>query len=370
MIASDVSSLTGEIDRSFWLVGAVTVALLVITTGAMIVFAIRYRRSRRRIAEQVHGHIVLEIIWIAVPTLIVLWMFVVGLRPFLKARAIPRGAYTIQVTGRQWVWSFHYPDSGVDSTQMVVPANTDIRLELTSMPTDVIHGFFLPDFRLKQDALPGQLTYLWLNADRLGTFDIFCTQYCGKDHSQMHTLMKVVGPGEFTAWVEAQIAKRYRPVPFEAVAEANWPGFGPADLNIDSKVLYDTFCLSCHGANGDGSGLPGQARDFRSPARWKHSPKVTDIFRTLVNGVPGSQMRPFPSLTPCEKVALGHYVRHFLATTPPADSRADFEKLVQEFGLDQMRPPPRPLPIEEAMEELVRHGQPGAPASQPQAQPK
>lgn len=365
MLASGPSFLAREIDRSFWLVGLVTVALLLIVTGAMVYFAVRYRRSRRKISEQVHGHIALEIVWITVPTLIVLWMFVVGLRPFLKAHAVPKDAYRVQVTGRQWVWSFHYPDSGIDSTQLVVPANTDVELELTSMPTDVIHGFYLPDFRLKQDALPGQFTYLWLNADRLGTFDIFCSQYCGKDHSQMHTLLRVVPPTEFTKWLEGEVARRYRPVVFEAIEEANWPGFGPQDLNIDPKLLYATFCVSCHGAEGDGSGLPGRARDFRKPTGWKHSPKVTDIFRTLVEGVPGTEMRPFPSLTPNEKVAVAHYVRHFLTTPPPKDTRADFDKLVQEFGLDKIHPPPRPLPIEKAMEELIRRGGRVEPASQP-----
>lgn len=370
MMASGPSFLAREIDRSFWLVGAVTVALLLLVTGAMIAFALRYRRSRRRIAEQVHGHTVLEVTWIVVPTVIVMWMFVVGLRPFLTARAVPPNAYVIQVTGRQWVWSFHYPDAGVDSTELVVPENTDVKLELSSMPTDVIHGFYLPDFRIKQDALPGQLTYVWLNADRRGTFDIFCTQYCGKDHSQMHALMRVVPPGEFTAWLSGQVAKRYRPLVFEAVTDPKWPGFGPDGLNIDPQRLYATFCVSCHGASGDGSGLPGVARNFRDAGGWRRGSKVTDIFRTLVNGSPGTQMRPFPNLTPYEKVALAHWVRHFLSTTPPPVSREDFDRLVQEFALDQVRPPARPMPIEKAMEELVRRGQASQPGSQPAMEPR
>jgi cytochrome c oxidase subunit 2 len=365
MLLPAASRLAREVDRSFWLVGAVTVALLLIVTAAMVYFAIRYRRGRRPVADQVHGHIVLEIVWVVIPTLIVLWMFVVGLRPFLKARAIPEDAYLVQVTGRQWVWSFRYPDSGVEATQLVVPANIAVKLELTSMPTDVIHGFYIPDFRLKQDALPGQLTYLWFNADRLGNYDIFCTQYCGKDHSQMHTLLRVVPPGEFTAWIRGQVARRYRPLVWQAVADPNCPAFGPKDLNIDSKLLYATFCVSCHGEKGDGSGLPGQARDFRQASGWKRGDKVTDIFRTLVNGIPGTQMRPFPNLTPYEKVALAHYVRHFRATPPPANTRADFDRLVQELALDKITPPVQPLPIEKAMEELVRQGRAPQPATQP-----
>jgi cytochrome c oxidase subunit 2 len=359
------SRLAREVDRSFWLVGGVTVVLLVIVTAAMIIFAIRYRRGRRPVADQVHGHIVLEVVWIVIPTLIVLWMFVIGLEPFLKARSAPEGAYAIQVTGRQWVWSFRYPDSGVEATQLVVPANTAVKLELTSMPTDVIHGFYIPDFRLKQDALPGQFTYLWFNADRLGDYDIFCTQYCGKDHSQMHTLLRVVPPEEFTGWIRDQVARRYRPLIWGAVADPNCPAFGPKDLRIDSKILFATFCVSCHGAKGDGSGLPGQARDFRRPSGWKRGDKVTDIFRTLVEGVSGTQMRPFPNLTPYEKAALAHYVRHFLAKPPAAPTRADFDRLVQDFALDKMRPPPQPLPIEKAMEELVKQGRRGGPATQP-----
>jgi cytochrome c oxidase subunit II len=354
MLLAQASKLAEEVDRTFWMVGAVTVALLLGVTAAMVYFAIRYRRGRSPVVSTVAHHRWLEIAWIVLPTLIVCWMFAVGVQPFTEQRNPPANARVIEVTGRQWAWSFHYPDEGIDHAELIVPANVPIKLDLTSMPNDVIHGFYIPDFRVKEDALPGRHTHLWFQADRVGVYPVFCTQFCGKDHSKMQTVMRVVPADEYVKWIHRQIAKRYRPLTWSAIENPADPSFGPADLNIDAKAMFGVFCASCHGVNGDGSGLPGEARNFTSPRDWKHSPKVTDIFRTLTEGVANTQMRPFPNLTPYEKVALAHYVRTFLqGAVPPKDSRADFDAVVKQYGLDNLKPPKEPLPIDQAMKLLV-----------------
>jgi hypothetical protein len=117
-------------------------------------------------------------------------------------------------------------------------------------------------------------------------------------------------------------------------------------------------CQECHGPAGDGSGLPGQARNFTKPDGWKRSPKVADIYRTLMEGVPGTQMRPFPNLTPWERVALAHYVRSFLKGQAPQDTRPDYDALVKVYGLDKIQPPKQPLPIDQAMKLLVEDRNP------------
>ncbi|MDD4890982.1 MAG: cytochrome c oxidase subunit II [Phycisphaerae bacterium] len=339
------SDLARQVDRSFWLIGAVALALLLLITTLMVVFAIRYRRSRSPVASQTHGHTPLEVAWIIVPTLIVCWMFVVGIKPFVKERKVPQNAYVIQVTGRQWAWSFTYPDTGVSSGELVVPANVPIKLELAS--NDVIHGFYVPDLRLKEDVVPGYANYVWFKADKVGAYVIFCSQFCGKDHSQMHTLLRVLPPHDYDAWVRDQIDKRYRPLTFAAVASSNDPSFAEVGLDAAGRTaLFNNFCASCHGPNGDGSGLPGLARNFTSPANWKNGPKASAIFRTLNEGFPATQMRPFPNLSPYEKLALAHYVRHFLAEQqPPKDTRADYDALVKQYELDKIARPPTPLPI-------------------------
>ncbi len=361
------SELARDIDKAFWLVGGVSLVMLLGITGAMIWFAVHYRRGRRRTTTQVAGHPILEAAWIIIPTLIVTWMFFVGIEVFTTLRTPPPGSMIVQVTGRQWAWSFHYPDSGIDSTELVVPVGTPIKAEITSPPTDVTHSFFIPDFRLKEDAVPGKTTYLWFEADRTGDFHIFCAEFCGKDHSQMLSRLRVVTPAEFEAWKQAEIAKRYRPLVFEAVKDSNDPAFGPGDLNIDPKALYGIYCASCHGAAGDAAGGIPEARHFTSAADWKRSPKVVDIYRTLAEGIPDTQMRPFPNLTPWQKVALAHHVRTFLGTAPPEDSREDYDALVQEYRLEEVQPPAKVLPIDRAMELLAAEGP--SPTTRPDREP-
>ncbi len=360
-----IALIPREVDRAFLLIGGTCVLLLVGITVAMVVFVIRYRRGKARTTSQVEGHLWLEITWTVIPTLIVTWMFFVGYEGFGLMRRVPPDAMVVQVTGRQWSWSFHYPGAGIDSTEMVVPVDQTVKVELTAPPTDVTHSFYIPDFRVKEDVVPGRTTYLWFKAERTGTYDVFCSEFCGKDHSKMLSRMRVLAREDFARWLATEQGKRYQPLVFEAIANPNHETFGPAGINVDTSSLYLTYCASCHGVNGDGSGLPGEARDFTTPADWKRSPKVTDIYRILADGVPGTQMRSFPNLSPWEKVASAHYVRHFLKTDAPTDTREDYDALVKQYGLDKIQPPKPALPIDEAMRLLVEKKQAPASAAAP-----
>lgn len=350
----ETSSVARQVDSAFFWIGGICLLLLVCNTVAMIVFAVKYRRSRARTAAQIASNRLLETVWIVVPTMIVLWMFYVGFRNFRAIRTPPSNAMIVEVTGRQWSWSFHYPTENVDAGEMAVPVNVAVKAELTTPIGDVIHGFYIPDFRIKEDALPGKHTYVWFKAERKGTYNIFCSQFCGAGHSQMRTLLRVLSPEDYKRWIEKLAAMKYKPLVFEGIVDPNFKEFGKSGLNIESKPLFGTFCASCHGVKGDGSGLPGVARNFTQLKGWKRSLKVTDIFRTLMLGVDGTQMRPFPNLTPWEKVALAHYVRAFLKEKPPRDTKADYDRLVQEFQLDKIQGPPRSIPVERAMALLVQ----------------
>jgi cytochrome c oxidase subunit 2 len=351
------SDITREVDRAFALIGGMSLVLLAGITIAMLVIVIRFRRSRTDTAVQIEGHKWLEATWIVIPTVIVTWMFFVGYRGFGLMRDVPDGAMVVDVTGRQWMWSFHYPEEKIDTSEMVVPVNTPVRVNLTAPPDDVVHSFYIPDFRVKEDAVPGRSTYLWFEAEREGTYHIFCAEFCGKDHSQMLALLKVVSRVVFEEWVEDQRLRKYEPLVFEAVIDPEHETFGEEGLNIDARVLYQTFCLSCHGAEGDGSGLPGEARDFKTSGRWKRSPKVTEIYRTLTEGIAGSQMRAYPNLTPWERVGLAHYVRSFLSDKPPKDTSDDYAVLVEKYGLDKVQKPKATIPIERAMKLMSEEAQ-------------
>ncbi len=348
------SEISREVNHAFLLIGGTSLLLLVGITLAMLLFVFRFRRSRARTTAQIEGHFWLEITWIVIPCIIVTWMFFVGYRGFGMMRGVPDDAMVVKVTGKQWSWSFAYPEEGVTSAEMVVPVNRAVRVELTAPPDDVLHSFYIPDFRVKEDVVPGRDSYLWFRSDRTGNYNIFCAEFCGKDHSKMISMLRVVEEDEYLDWVRRTMLKRYKPLEYAAVTNPEHPGFGPEDLNIDPKVLYATYCASCHGAQGDGSGLPGLARDFRSEAGWKKSARVADIYRTLTHGIEGTQMRAFPNFTPWENVALAHMVRGFLTTPPAPDSEADYQALVAEFELDKVQAPKESIPVEKAMDLILK----------------
>jgi cytochrome c oxidase subunit 2 len=344
-----VSEITREVDRAMWLIGGTSLVMLFGITLAMVILVFKYRRSRTPKTTQIHGHKWLETIWIVIPTLIVFWMFWVGYKGFAMMRNVPADAMVVEVTGKQWMWAFHYPLEKLDTSEMVVPVNRPVKVELTAPADDVGHSFFIPDFRVKEDAVPGQSTYLWFQAEREGTYNIFCAEFCGKGHSEMLSILRVVSEVEYQEWITAQRAKRYEPLVFEAVVDAQHETFGPEGLDIDASALYKTYCQSCHGAAGDGSGLPGVARSFVVDDGWKNGRSIKP-----------TQMRAFPNLIPWERLALAHYVRSFNADGAPGDSPEDYAALAEEYGLDEVQEPKQTIPVERAMEILSREAEQGS----------
>ncbi|MHC4443856.1 MAG: cytochrome c oxidase subunit II [Planctomycetota bacterium] len=347
------SEITRQVDRVFIMMGGVCLVLLVGITVTMVLFVIKYRRSRTTTTTQIEGHKLLEIVWIVIPTLIVTWMFYIGYQGFELMRQVPQDAMVVEVTGRQWAWSFNYPAEGIDTPEMVVPVNNPIKCEIFSPPDDVIHSFFIPEFRIKEDAVPGRRSYLWFHPQRKGVFNIFCAEFCGKDHAKMISMLRVVSEDEFEQWLANEKSKRYLPLTFGGITNPQHQTFGPEGLNIDARAIYQTFCVSCHGAGGDGSGLPGEARNFATLEGWKQGAKVTDIYRTLMTGIEGTRMRSYPNLMPWQRVALAHYVRSFIKDPAPADMQEDFAALVKQYQLDKIQKPKETIPIQRAMEILV-----------------
>ncbi len=344
-----VSNFAKEVDSAFYWIGGICVALLVGITITMVLFVVKYRRSRNPKAEPIEGNLLLEVTWIVIPTILVLFMFFKGYEGFKLMRTVPENAKVIEVVGQRWFWTFNYPDQGITSDRLFVPVNTSIKLEMTAPPDDVVHSLYLPTFRVKEDCVPGRDTHLWFHPDKEGTFNIFCAEYCGKDHSKMITKLIVLSASEYEKWIAGKIADRNKPVVMEKAID-------PASAEIverDGEKLYKTYCLSCHGAQGQG-GLVEGSRDFRSLDGWKRSPKLTDIFRTLTEGVDGTQMRSFANLPPWDRFALGHKVASFYqGANRPASTPEEIEKLEKDYELDKKVTPRQTIPIEEAMRKIA-----------------
>jgi len=346
------SNIVEEVDWALMVLGVVSAILLAGITLSMVYFAFRYRRSATTRTTQLEGNLLLEIVWVVLPTILVMWIFWVGYKGFMVMRNVPENAMVIQATGQQWFWSFHYPEEKLSTSDMVVPVGVPIKVELTALANDVVHSFFLPDFRVKEDAIPNQWTYVWFEPKREGTYNLFCAEFCGKNHSAMVTTIRAVSREDYDDWVTSERMKRFLPLEYDAFVDPNHSTFGEDGLNIDGKSLFNTFCASCHGAAGDGTGLP-DARDFRSLAKWKKTPSVIDIYRTLTEGIPNTQMRTFPNLTPWERVALAHYVRAFNTEPVPESSTEAYAALAEEYKLEEVHELGKSLPIERAMDLII-----------------
>jgi cytochrome c oxidase subunit 2 len=192
---------TAAVDNAFIGIIALCILLFALIVFFTIFFAVRYRRSRNPVPSGVDGNWILELIWIAAATVIALGIFFYGVTGFNLIRNVPADSMRIQVTARQWSWLFTY-DNGRKSTDIVVPQGRDIALDMKTM--DVIHGFFIPAFRVKQDIVPGMTNHLWFKAETLGNFDVFCTQYCGTEHSKMLAMVYVVAPDVFQKWYNGE----------------------------------------------------------------------------------------------------------------------------------------------------------------------
>ncbi len=188
------------IDQAFWYILGVSVVLLVGITVVMVTFAIIYRRSKHPVSADIRGNWKLEVVWTVIPTLIALSMFAIGWSSYTGLRTVPPGALVIDVTAQQFSWLFDYPGGKESEGELVVPVGKPIKLNITSI--DVLHGFYLPAFRVKVDAVPNMKTYGWFFADKVGEYDIMCTVYCGVDHSQMTAKLRIVPNDDYLKWLQ------------------------------------------------------------------------------------------------------------------------------------------------------------------------
>lgn len=226
--ASDFAPLVDNIHN---MVTDLSVFFTVLIVGVMIYFAIIYRKKDGVDHETpaIEGSTILELIWTIVPTLICIVVAGYGYYGFKKIREVPPGALEINVTGKQWAWSFKYDNGKEVGDEFVVPVNKAIKLILTS--TDVLHSFFVPSMRTKMDAVPGRYTMQWFRPVKTGDYNVFCTEYCGTLHSNMLAKMRVVSEAEYERWV-------------------NDKGGGAKPADLGRQVFTVKACASCHSLDG------------------------------------------------------------------------------------------------------------------------
>ena len=186
---------------SFLLISSFIACAILI--GGMIYFAHKYKRkSVHAKSAYITHNVFLEFLWSFIPLVIFLAVFAWGWLIYHDMRSMPKNALEIHVRGKQWAWEAEYK-SGVKTANLIkVPINKDVKLIMTS--TDVLHSFYVPSFRIKQDVVPGRYTSLWFNANKFGEYHIFCTEYCGTQHSNMLGKLHVVTQDEYDKWLEEE----------------------------------------------------------------------------------------------------------------------------------------------------------------------
>ncbi len=172
----------------------------VLLIGGMIWFAYKYKRKTDNdITPNIHGNTALEFLWSFIPFVIFMIVFVWGIIIHKDMRTMPKDAFEIHVTGYQWGWKFDYKSGVQTNNEFAVPVGHPVKLIIQA--EDVLHSFFIPAFRIKQDAVPGRYTALWFTARTPGDYQVFCTEYCGTSHSNMLANLKVMTPSDFDNWL-------------------------------------------------------------------------------------------------------------------------------------------------------------------------
>jgi cytochrome c oxidase subunit 2 len=194
------STMAGQVDALFFYLLAVSSFFSVLIAVLVVFFAIRYRRrSENEVPPRIEGSVVLEIVWTVIPLGIALSFFFWGAKIYVAMNQPPRDALQVYVVGKQWMWKIQHADGQREINELHVPVNRPVQLTMTS--EDVIHDFFVPAFRIKKDVLPGRYETLWFEATRPGRYHLFCSQYCGTNHSRMTGWVDVLEPREYQAWL-------------------------------------------------------------------------------------------------------------------------------------------------------------------------
>lgn len=234
LFPDQASTVAARVDNLYFFMIAVSAFFAVVVTVLVVFFAIKYRRRHDdEVGEPIHGSLALELLWTGIPFVIAMVMFVWGASVYFAIARVPDEALDIYAVGKQWMWKFQHREGQREINELHVPVNTPVRMIITS--EDVLHDLYFPSFRVKADAIPGRYTQVWFNATKVGTFHIFCAEYCGTKHSGMIGKVHVLPEDEYQAWLAGTTTG-------ESLAQRG------------EKLFTQLACITCHNANSQGRG--------------------------------------------------------------------------------------------------------------------
>jgi cytochrome c oxidase subunit 2 len=269
-LKAPVTEIASQIYDLHMLIMYVCIAIFIVVFAIMFYSLYKHRKSVGHKAVQFHEHHTLEVIWTIIPALILIGMAIPATSTILAMKDTSEADMTIKATGHQWKWEYEYlgkdvrfistlstPQDQIHNkaekgehyllevdNPVLVPTGKKVRVLLTA--SDVIHAWWVPEFGVKQDAIPGFIKEVWFNVEKEGTYRGQCAELCGKDHGFMPIVVEAVSEEKFNAWIEAKKA---------AAAEAAASGdkeWTKDDLIANGKTVYEKNCAVCHQATGAG----------------------------------------------------------------------------------------------------------------------
>ncbi len=241
-----------HVDALYIFLLIVTGMMTLLVFSFLLFFAARYRYRKGVRAEQIEGSTPLEITWSIIPFLVFMVIFGWGALVYFKERTPPADATEVYVVAKQWMWKLEHAEGQREINQLHVPVNRDVKLIMTSQ--DVIHSFYIPAFRMKQDVLPGRYTVEWFRATKPGVYHLFCAEYCGTQHSGMVGDIVVQEPAQYEAWM-------------------NGGSSGPLSATGE-KIFAELGCATCHRTDVQGRG-PNLQGVFGKPVQLEDGRTVT-----------------------------------------------------------------------------------------------
>jgi cytochrome c oxidase subunit II len=211
----------------------VSAVMCILIFGAVGILSVKYRRKPGVQPTPIEGSHLLEITWSVLPMFFFFAFFLWGAIIYFHERTPPQGATEVYVVAKQWMWKIEHPEGQREINTLHVPLGKDVKLIMTSM--DVIHSFYIPAFRIKQDVLPGRYSFLWFRATQVGTYHLFCAEYCGTQHSGMIGSIIVQSPSEYQSWLNG--------------GSSNTPR-----AQTGEKAFAELGCVTCHRSDAQGRG--------------------------------------------------------------------------------------------------------------------
>jgi len=284
LFPDQASASAQRVDALYFALLAISAFFAILIFALLIYFALRYRRGANvdRVIRRT-DYLKLEMTWIVIPLLISFAIFGWAAKLYFDLKTPPGSALELYVVGKQWMWKIQHPNGVREIDELHIPVGRTIKLTMTSQ--DVIHSFFIPAFRVKQDVLPGRYTTEWFQPTKVGEYHLFCAEYCGTSHSGMLGKVVVMDPSDYERWLREGVARE--------------------SMSASGELLYRKLsCGTCHKPGGRGPDLAGL---FSSQVKLEGGEVVTadrDYLRESIINPMGKIVQGYPRMMPTYRTQL------------------------------------------------------------------